>query len=184
MGFWPWHACVFCKAALANRLIAVQCHAGFYAMSTFHLLAKGRPAIYKPFEVAAFLGFFTWCAPSCWCVRKNSRRVVTRHLACYGLVAEHIVLPNPPSISSFRKRVMEHDRIRANYFYGCHCDIHSCMCTGTLLCAFACQHGRSAYCSSPSPMLALESSTCRQASLLLQWHVCYVCSIQTMHCNT
>ena len=35
--------------------------AGFYAMSTFHLLAKGRPAIYKPFEVAAFLGFFTWC---------------------------------------------------------------------------------------------------------------------------
>lgn len=37
-------------------------HAGFYAMSTFHLLAKGRPAIYKPFEVAAFLGFFTWCA--------------------------------------------------------------------------------------------------------------------------
>lgn len=29
-------------------------------MTSFHLLAKGRPAIYKPFEVAAFLGFFAW----------------------------------------------------------------------------------------------------------------------------
>ena len=66
MGFKPWHACVLCKAAVADSLNTLQWNAGFYAMSTFHLLAKGRPAIYKPFEVAAFLGFFTWCAPFCW----------------------------------------------------------------------------------------------------------------------
>ncbi len=35
-------------------------NAGFYAMTSFHLLAQDRPSIYKPFEVAAFLGFFTW----------------------------------------------------------------------------------------------------------------------------
>ena len=36
-------------------------HAGFYAMTSFHLLARDRPSLYKPFEVAAFLGFFAWC---------------------------------------------------------------------------------------------------------------------------
>ena len=36
--------------------------AGFYAMTSFHLLARDRPSIYKPFEVAAFLGFFAWWA--------------------------------------------------------------------------------------------------------------------------
>jgi len=29
-------------------------------MTSFHLIAKDRPSIYKPFEVAAFLGFFAW----------------------------------------------------------------------------------------------------------------------------
>ena len=38
--------------------------AGFYAMTSFHLLARDRPSIYKPFEVAAFLGFFAWWAAS------------------------------------------------------------------------------------------------------------------------
>ena len=35
-------------------------HAGFYAMTSFHLLARDRPSLYKPFEVAAFMGFFVW----------------------------------------------------------------------------------------------------------------------------
>ena len=34
--------------------------AGFYAMTSFHLLARDRPSLYKPFEVAAFMGFFAW----------------------------------------------------------------------------------------------------------------------------
>lgn len=49
-----------CQGVCRAKLVSFCC-TGFYAMSTFHLLAKGRPAIYKPFEVAAFLGFFTWC---------------------------------------------------------------------------------------------------------------------------
>ena len=39
---------------------SVRACAGFYAMTSFHLLARDRPSIYKPFEVAAFLGFFAW----------------------------------------------------------------------------------------------------------------------------
>jgi len=31
-------------------------------MSTIHLVSRTRPAIYKPVEVAAFIGFFVWCA--------------------------------------------------------------------------------------------------------------------------
>ena len=29
-------------------------------MTSFHLLARDRPSLYKPFEVAAFMGFFVW----------------------------------------------------------------------------------------------------------------------------
>ncbi len=36
--------------------------AGFYIMSTIHLVSRTRPAIYKPVEVTAFIGFFVWCA--------------------------------------------------------------------------------------------------------------------------
>lgn len=50
VSFWPTQA--------HSRMCT--CCSGFYAMTSFHLLAKGRPAIYKPFEVAAFLGFFVW----------------------------------------------------------------------------------------------------------------------------
>lgn len=39
---------------------SMRAPAGFYAMTSFHLLARDRPSIYKPFEVAAFLGFFAW----------------------------------------------------------------------------------------------------------------------------
>ncbi|EIE22578.1 fatty acid/sphingolipid desaturase [Coccomyxa subellipsoidea C-169] len=61
---------------------------GFYAMSTFHLLAKGRPAIYKPFEVAAFLGFFTWYLALCFCLPTWTERIlffVISH-ACFGII--------------------------------------------------------------------------------------------------
>lgn len=45
---------------VAHRAHCMCANAGFYAMTSFHLLARDRPSIYKPFEVAAFLGFFTW----------------------------------------------------------------------------------------------------------------------------
>ena len=34
-------------------------------MSSIHLVSRTRPAIYKPVEVAAFLGFFVWCELAC-----------------------------------------------------------------------------------------------------------------------
>ncbi|KAK9904344.1 hypothetical protein WJX75_009822 [Coccomyxa subellipsoidea] len=61
---------------------------GFYAMSTFHLLAKGRPAIYKPFEVAAFLGFFTWYLALCFCLPTWTERILFFAIshACFGII--------------------------------------------------------------------------------------------------
>ena len=45
---------------LSQSAQSARPRAGFYAMTSFHLLARDRPSIYKPFEVAAFLGFFAW----------------------------------------------------------------------------------------------------------------------------
>ncbi len=55
--FSPEHLDLACVLPIREHVCA---HAGFYAMTSFHLIAKDRPSIYKPFEVAAFLGFFAW----------------------------------------------------------------------------------------------------------------------------
>ena len=46
--------------ALGGMRLHCMFHAGFYAMTSFHLLARDRPSIFKPFEIAAFMGFFAW----------------------------------------------------------------------------------------------------------------------------
>lgn len=64
--------------------------AGFYIMSTIHLVSRTRPSIYKPVEVAAFLGFFVWCALPLQL--SSSRHCVLRDV-CWNSGQESIMLP-------------------------------------------------------------------------------------------
>ncbi|KAK9826821.1 hypothetical protein WJX81_004156 [Elliptochloris bilobata] len=62
--------------ALSKRFISYQhftflpvllvARFGFYIMSSIHLISRTRPSIYKPVEVAAFLGFFVWYFMLVW----------------------------------------------------------------------------------------------------------------------
>lgn len=58
-------SCAGLMPALSRGCKPWRGRAGFYIMSSIHLVSRTRPAIYKPVEVAAFLGFFVWCVLAC-----------------------------------------------------------------------------------------------------------------------